>query len=33
MCIPPVSDDPKKHFKLIKKLSKQKLGLDGLSMG
>ena len=32
MCIPPVNDDPKKHFNLITDLSKD-LGLNGLSIG
>tara|TARA_B100000965_G_scaffold357223_1_gene335775 strand:- start:531 stop:1169 length:639 start_codon:yes stop_codon:yes gene_type:complete len=32
MCIPPIKDDPKKHFKLISDISKD-LGLRGLSIG
>lgn len=32
MCIPPINDDPKKHFKLIQSLSAD-IGLGGLSIG
>ena len=32
MCIPPINDDPKKHFQLIYKLTKD-LGLGGASIG
>ena len=32
MCIPPVDEDPKKHFLLISNLSKE-FGLDGTSIG
>lgn len=32
MCIPPIKDDPKIHFSLIKNLSKD-LGLKGISVG
>ena len=32
MCIPPINDDPKKHFNLIKNISTD-LGLGGLSIG
>ena len=32
MCIPPIQEDPKKHFKLISDISKD-CGLDGLSIG
>jgi len=32
MCIPPINEDPKKHFKLLYNLSKD-LGLKGLSIG
>ena len=32
MCIPPIQEDPKKHFKLISDISKN-FGLSGLSIG
>ena len=32
MCIPPIDENPKKHFELINKISKDN-GLDGLSIG
>ena len=32
MCIPPINEDPKKHFQLIYKLSKD-LGLGNPSIG
>lgn len=32
MCIPPINEDPKKHFQIINNLSKD-LGLKGLSIG
>ena len=32
MCIPPINEDPKKHFQLIDSISKD-LGLKGLSIG
>mgnify|MGYP003955390405 CR=1 FL=1 len=32
MCIPPIDEDPKKHFRLLKSL-KEKFGLNELSMG
>ena len=32
MCIPPINEDPKKHFQLLYNLSKE-LGLKGLSIG
>ena len=32
MCIPPINEDPKKHFKLIKSLCAD-IGLSGLSIG
>ena len=32
MCIPPIKEDPKKHFKLIQNISFD-LGLEGLSIG
>ena len=32
MCIPPVNEDPKIHFQLITKLTKN-LGLGGASIG
>ena len=32
MCIPPINEDPKKHFKLIKDISKD-FGFSGLSIG
>ncbi len=32
MCIPPINEDPKKHFSLLRNLSLD-LGLGGLSMG
>ena len=32
MCIPPINEDPKKHFQLLESIS-QNLGLKGLSIG